>query len=92
MTHTLSLSEAKMKLSRLVEGVVSKDDEIVITRNGKPVAVLLSADELESLKETLEIQSNPSFMRQIQAGLRAHKKGKALKYSTSLDALFDPSK
>ena len=91
MTRTLSLSEVKTKLSSLVEGVVSKDDEIVITRNGKPVAVILSADELESLKETLEIQSNPVFMRQIRAGLKAHKQGRILKY-TSLDDLFNPSK
>ena len=91
MTHTLSLSEAKMKLSSLIDGVEKRDDEIVITRNGKPVAVLLSPDELESLKETLEIQSNPSFMRQIQASLKAHKKGRALKYA-SLDDLFNPAK
>ncbi len=91
MTKTLSLSEVKGKLSSLVDGIEKRDDEIVITRNGKPVAVILSADELESLKETLEIQSNPSFMRQIRAGLKAHKKGKVLKY-TSLDDLFNLSK
>ena len=91
MTRTLSLSEVKMKLSGLVDGIVSQDDEIVITRNGKPVAVILSTDELESLKETLEIQSNPVFMRQIRAGLKAHKQSRILKY-TSLDDLFNPSK
>ncbi len=91
MTRTLSLSEVKIKLSSLVDGIEKRDDEIVITRNGKPVAVILSADELESLKETLEIQSNPVFMKQIRAGLKAHKQGRTLKYA-SLDDLFNQAK
>ena len=87
MTHTLSLSEVKMKLSRLVEGVFRKDDEIVITRNGKPVAVILSADEYDSWKETQEIKSNPEMMREIYEGLKQIDKGKIKTYS-SLDELF----
>jgi antitoxin YefM len=37
---TLSLSEAKMKLSGLVEAVNASDEEIVITKNGSPAAAL----------------------------------------------------
>jgi antitoxin YefM len=55
---TLSLSEVKMKLSQLVESVKETDQEIVITRNGRPVAVLVSVNEFEGWKETLSIQSN----------------------------------
>jgi len=49
---TMSISEAKMKLSGLVEVVRATDEEIVITKNGSPAAVLVSPDEYESLKET----------------------------------------
>ena len=49
---TLSLSEVKMKLSELVEKVHSTDEEIIITKNGRPAAVLVSHDEYESWKET----------------------------------------
>jgi prevent-host-death family protein len=45
--ETLSLSEAKMKLSELIERVQSTDAEIVITKNGRPAAVLVSPDEFE---------------------------------------------
>ena len=38
---TLSLSEAKAKLSGLVERVGNTDEEIVITKNGRPVAILV---------------------------------------------------
>jgi antitoxin YefM len=63
---------------------------VVITRNGKPIAVILSTAELESLKETLEIQSDPEFMKEIRKGLKAHQEGKVLKLD-SLDELFGPA-
>src|SRR5439155_77547 len=44
LVKTLPLSEAKATLSRLVDQVASRDEQIVITRNGKPVAMLVSPD------------------------------------------------
>ena len=44
---TLPLSEAKTKLSGLVEQVRTRNEEIMITKNGRPVAVLVSPEELE---------------------------------------------
>ena len=71
---TLSLSEAKMKLSELVEKVSTTDEEVVITKNGRPSAVLVSSDEFESWKETLEIKSDAAFMAEIKKGLSSLKK------------------
>lgn len=68
---TLSLSEAKMKLSELVDKVQGMDEEVVITRNGKPAAVLISPGELESMRETLEIKADRDLMKEIKAGLKA---------------------
>ena len=84
---TLSLSEAKMKLSSLVEKVRSTDEEIVITKNGSPAAVLISPDEFESWKETIAIRSDPSLMEEIKKGLKELKEKKARLYS--LDELFE---
>ena len=70
----LSLSEAKIKLSELVDRVQSMDEEYVITKNGRPSAVLVSPDEFESWKETIEIKSDPDFMKEIRKGLAALKK------------------
>lgn len=58
LMKTLSLSDAKMKLSSLVDSVYLTDDEVVITKNGSPVAVLVSPDEFESWKETAAIPDN----------------------------------
>ena len=83
---TLSLSEAKAKLSGLVEDVERRDEEIVITRNGRPAAVLVSPDEYDSWKETLAIRADRDLMREIKTGLAAFKGRKARLYT--LDELF----
>jgi len=71
---TLSLSEAKMKLSELVEKVFSTDEEVIITKNGRPSAVLVSPDEFESWKETLEIKRDSELMDEIKKGLASLKR------------------
>ena len=85
--ETLSLSEAKIKLSSLVDRVKNLDEEIVITKNGRPAAVMVSPDEYEGWKETILINSDPDFVREIKKGLKALKDKKAELYT--LDELFD---
>ena len=72
---TLPLAEAKAQLSRLVDRVEKTDEEVLITRNGRPVAILVSPDEYESWKETRAIQSDRELMKEIRRGLRELKKG-----------------
>ena len=83
----LSLSEAKMKLSWLVDKVNTTDEEIVITKNGRPAAVLVSPDEFEGWNETLLIRSDPDFLREIKKGIRTLKQNKAKLYT--LEELFE---
>ena len=72
--ETLSLSEAKMKLSELIEKVQSTDAEVVITKNGRPAAVLVSPDEFEGWRETITIKSDGDLMSEIKKGISALKK------------------
>jgi prevent-host-death family protein len=78
---TLPLSEAKSQLSGLVEQVRSLDEQVVITRNGRPAAVLVSAEEFERWKETIEVRGDAALMKEIRAGLRALKARKARLYT-----------
>ena len=87
MTRTLSLSEVKMKLSSLVDDITRRDDEIIITRNGKPAAVLLSADEYESWTETHTVLSDKDLMRQIRQSMKEYKE-KRFNSFKSVDELF----
>ena len=83
---TLPLSEVKMKLSGLVEKVGSSDEEVVITKNGRPAAVLVSPEEFDSWKETVAVRGDEALRREIKAGLTALKGKKAKLYT--LEQLF----
>jgi antitoxin YefM len=74
----LPLSEVKMKLSQLVEEVSSLDEEITITRNGKPVAIIVSPDEFDSWKETLAIRADAALMAEIRRGIEDIRKKRKL--------------
>ena len=82
----LSVSEAKMNRSGLIDTVNATEEEIVITKNGQPAAVLVSAEEFESLKETVAVRSDSALMKEIKKGLKALKMRRAKLYT--LDELF----
>lgn len=84
---TLSLSEAKMKLSALVDAVNATDEEVLITKNGRPAAVLVSPAEFDGWRETLSIKSDAEFMAEIKKGLQALKEKRSALYT--LEELFD---
>ena len=71
---TLPLAEAKATLSRLVDQVAATDEQVLITRNGRPAAVLVSPDEFESWTETRAIKSDRELMAEIRRGRRAVKR------------------
>ncbi len=71
MSKTLPLSEVKAKLSEVVDEIVTTQERVTVTRNGRPVAVVLSPDDLEAIEETLAILSDPAAMQEIQQGRAA---------------------
>jgi len=83
---TLSLSEAKMKLSWLIEVLNTTEEEIIITKNGRPAAVLVSPEEYDSWKESLAVRSDLALMKEIKKGLKALKKKRVKLYT--LEELF----
>ena len=75
MTRTLPLSEVKTRLPELVSTIGVREDHIVVTRHGRPAAVLLSYQEYERLRETLDVLSDPTMMRQIHKSLTYFARG-----------------
>ena len=76
MAKILPISDVKARLPELVTGVEERDDQVIVTRNGKPAAMLVSYAEYESLKETLDVLSDPELMRQIRHSLAEIAAGK----------------
>ena len=65
MTQTVTVTDAKARLSELVHAVVSTHDHVEITRNGEPAAVLVSMEELRALRETVAVLSDPGAAADI---------------------------
>jgi antitoxin YefM len=59
--RTVPLSEAKDKLSALVDDAEATHEIITITKHGRPAAVLMAAEDLESLRETVYWLSTPGI-------------------------------
>lgn len=85
MSKTLPISEVKTRLPELVSGVEEREEEIVVTRNGKPAAVLVNYAEYERLKDSLEVLSDPSLMKQIRQSKKFYSKGRQ---GLSFEAVF----
>jgi len=66
----LPLSEVKAKLSELVDVVDRRDESVAITRNGRPVAVIVSQEEYDGWRETVEILRDARFLKDIRSGVR----------------------
>jgi antitoxin YefM len=64
---TTSLADAKNRLSELVASAQKTHERTIITKNGKPAAMLISVEDWEGMEETLEILSDPELMAEIRA-------------------------
>jgi len=74
---TVALSEAKAQLSALVDDAASTHEIIQITRHGHAAAVIMSADDLESLHETLAWLSQPGVREDVEDARAAAAEGRA---------------
>ena len=80
MSETLPLATVKARLSEIVDRVVREQERVVITRNGRPAAVLISPDDLEGLEETLAIMSDPDLMAAIKEGHEQAARGELIPF------------
>jgi antitoxin YefM len=86
MAKTLPLSEVKTRLPELVAAVEEREEEVVVTKNGRPAAILINIQEYERLKETLDVLSDPELMKQIRQSEAFYASGKK---GRSYEEVFD---
>jgi len=61
----MPLAEVKNRLSEVVDRLEREHGRVVITKHGRPAAVMLSLEDLESLEETLAILSDPELVAAV---------------------------
>lgn len=64
----LSLADVKNRLSEVVETLEREHGRVVVTKHGRPAAVMVSIEDLESLEETLAIMSDPALLYAVRQG------------------------
>lgn len=85
---TEPLRTVRDHFSEYVDRVEREHERIVVTRNGRPAAVLISPDELESIEETLSILSDPEAMREIEEAREALRQGDSVRGVEAIRALL----
>lgn len=75
LSEQMSLAEAKNRLSEVVDEVEREHGRLVITKHGRPAAVVVSIADIESLEETLDIMGNAELVRDIHESLAESRAG-----------------
>lgn len=65
---TIPVTDAKARLSELVEETAATHERVTITRHGRPAVVMLAVEDLEALEETLFWQSESGALNDVAAG------------------------
>jgi prevent-host-death family protein len=69
MSKTVPVRELRTRLADLLDEVADRREHVTVTRRGRPVAVLVPADEYEALEETAEILSDDATLEAVRRGL-----------------------
>lgn len=72
---TVPVRELRQELARFIDRVADLREHVVVTRRGRPAAVLIPVDEYEAFEETAEILSDSDTMRAIEQGRREVERG-----------------
>jgi prevent-host-death family protein len=84
---TESLRSVKDRFSEFVERVERHHERVVVTRNGRPAAVLVSPEDLASLEETLDVLSDAAALRELTEATAALADGDAVRGIAAVRAL-----
>ena len=71
----MTVTEAKTHFLELIRKSNERLERFIITKNGKPIAVIMNADEFEGWLETIEIMSNKKRVAEIKKAKRELTKG-----------------
>ncbi len=80
MYNYITLKDLRPKLPKVIQSVDTKLDRFVISKNGVPVAVLLSVDDFESIIETLNEESDSKGLKRIRKAIKGARCGKTVRW------------
>lgn len=75
MTKSVTLKTLRPRLPKIIDDIDSKMDRFIITKRGKPVALMMSVEDYESLLETIDILSDTRLMKKLKKAEEEIRKG-----------------
>ena len=76
MTRTITLKELRPRLPKVIEDIDSRMDRFIVTKRGKPAALMMSIDDYESMLETLSVCMDRKLVKRLKAAEKEVKSGK----------------
>ena len=73
--RTVTYSEVRQHLAKVLDQVVDDAEEVVVTRSGREAAVIISLREYESLKETAYLMASPANARRLNEAIEELRNG-----------------
>ena len=80
MDRYITTSEARQKFLSLVDEV-EDGDQVIVTKQGKPKAVLVNFEQLQTLKAVAQLWQDPEALRAMRKSLEDVKAGRILRIS-----------
>ena len=71
----VAVSKLKPQLLSVISKVADAGEEYVVTKNGKPAAIIMNYDDWETFVEMMEIRADKKLMKQIKQGEEYFRKG-----------------
>ncbi len=81
MAEMVPVRELRADLARVIDRVADLREHVIVTRRGKPAAVLIPVDEYQALEETAEILSDRETLAAVEEGLREVERGDTVSLS-----------
>ncbi len=82
VSQTIPAHELRSELSQIIDRVADLREHVIVTRRGRPAAVLVPVGEYEALEETAEILSDPETLAAVEDGLDQAQRGETVSLET----------
>ena len=80
MVNTITLKELRPELPGVIKNIDTRLDRYIVTKRGKPVAVIMSVDDYEGFLETIDILADKEVVKRIRKSQEEIRKGKTISF------------
>lgn len=89
ITKTVTMEQAQRQLKRVIEDINQNKTPYVLTRFGKPQALIVSIEEYEEMQEELALLSNSEHITRIAEARAAYRAGESIEFEEYINARHD---